>query len=80
VGSIRARTPEEVGAAFTSRGVATQAFTSVSEALAEARAAAAKEDLILVTGSLYTVADARRALLEETGRTQRGDRPPEEEP
>jgi folylpolyglutamate synthase/dihydropteroate synthase len=34
----------------------------VEEALAAARDAAAAVDLILVTGSLYTVADARRAL------------------
>ena len=35
---------------------------TVAEALAAARDAAVPEDLILVTGSLYTVADARRAL------------------
>jgi dihydrofolate synthase/folylpolyglutamate synthase len=35
---------------------------TVEEALAAARDAAAPDDLILVTGSLYTVADARRAL------------------
>ncbi len=63
--SVRARPAEEVGAAFTARGVATQTFPSVAEALAAARAAADETDLILVTGSLYTVADARRALLEE---------------
>ena len=34
----------------------------VAEAIEAARAAAAPEDLICVTGSLYTVADARRAL------------------
>jgi folylpolyglutamate synthase/dihydropteroate synthase len=34
----------------------------VEESLAAARDAAAGDDLILVTGSLYTVADARRAL------------------
>ena len=37
-------------------------FDSVAEALAAAQAAAGADDLILVTGSLYTVADARRAL------------------
>jgi dihydrofolate synthase / folylpolyglutamate synthase len=37
-------------------------FGSVAEALDAARAAAEAGDLILVTGSLYTVADARRAL------------------
>jgi dihydrofolate synthase / folylpolyglutamate synthase len=35
---------------------------TVEESLAAARDAAATDDLILVTGSLYTVADARRAL------------------
>jgi dihydrofolate synthase/folylpolyglutamate synthase len=38
---------------------------SVAEALEAARAEAAEGDLIVVTGSLYTVADARRALSEE---------------
>ncbi len=63
--SVRARPAAEVAGAFSSRGVATQDFGSVAEALGAARAAAASGDLILVTGSLYTVADARRALLEE---------------
>jgi dihydrofolate synthase / folylpolyglutamate synthase len=38
---------------------------SVADAIAAARADAAEGDVILVTGSLYTVADARRALSEE---------------
>jgi len=66
--SVRARRPEGVAAAFSSRGVAAEAFESVPEALAAARDAAGDDDLILVTGSLYTVADARRALLEEPER------------
>jgi dihydrofolate synthase/folylpolyglutamate synthase len=64
-GSVRARPAEEVAAAFTARGVAAQAFPNVAAALRAAREAAAETDLILVTGSLYTVADARRALVEE---------------
>ncbi len=64
-GSVRARPPEEVAAAFTARGVPARAFPSVRDALREAREVAEPGDLILVTGSLYTVADARRALLEE---------------
>jgi dihydrofolate synthase / folylpolyglutamate synthase len=40
--------------------------SSVREALDAARADADEGDLILVTGSLYTVADARRALPEES--------------
>ncbi len=63
--SVRARPASEIAAAFASRGLAAQAFPSVAEALAAARAEAAAGDLILVTGSLYTVADARRVLLEE---------------
>jgi folylpolyglutamate synthase/dihydropteroate synthase len=35
---------------------------SVADAIAAARAAAAPGDAILVTGSLFTVADAKRAL------------------
>jgi dihydrofolate synthase/folylpolyglutamate synthase len=38
---------------------------SVADAIAAARVDAAEGDVILVTGSLYTVADARRALSEE---------------
>ena len=49
---------ERLGAEGTSVAV----FASVAEALDAARAAADQGDLILVTGSLYPVADARRAL------------------
>ncbi len=63
--SVRARPAEEIEAALGSRQVAAQRFSSVAAALAAARAAADAKDLILVTGSLYTVADARRALLED---------------
>jgi dihydrofolate synthase/folylpolyglutamate synthase len=61
---VRARSAEDVEAAFALRGVAAQRFPSVERALEAARADAGVADLILVTGSLYTVADARRALLE----------------
>jgi folylpolyglutamate synthase/dihydropteroate synthase len=40
-----------------------EAFDSVPEALEAARNSAGERDLILVTGSLYTVADARRVLV-----------------
>ncbi len=66
--SPRARPADEIEAELVSRGVATQRFSSVATALAAARTAAGPNDLILVTGSLYTVADARRALLEESTR------------
>ena len=36
-----------------------RSFPNVAEAVQAARAAAAEDDLILVTGSFYTVADAR---------------------
>jgi folylpolyglutamate synthase/dihydropteroate synthase len=37
-------------------------FDTVAAALAAARADAAEDDLVLVTGSFYTVADARPLL------------------
>ena len=52
-----------IAEAFAARGVPVARCTRASaEALDAARAAAAPSDLICVTGSLYTVADARRAL------------------
>jgi dihydrofolate synthase/folylpolyglutamate synthase len=65
VDSVRARPAQEVAAALTAAGVPTETFGSVAEAFAAARKAASEEDLILVTGSLYTVADARRVVVEE---------------
>jgi dihydrofolate synthase / folylpolyglutamate synthase len=47
---------------FAAAAVPVRSFEGVAEALDAARADAAPDDLILVTGSLYTVADARRAL------------------
>ena len=61
--SVRARPADEIGAALVSRGVPTTTYATVEDALAAARDAADVGDVILVTGSLYTVADARRALL-----------------
>lgn len=63
--SPRSRSGGEVADALSSKGVATQTFRSVAAALSAARSAAGEGDVVLVTGSLYTVADARRALLEE---------------
>jgi dihydrofolate synthase/folylpolyglutamate synthase len=65
VDSVRARPAQEVAAALTAAGVPTETFGSVAEAFAAARKAASEEDLILVTGSLYTVADARRVVVED---------------
>jgi dihydrofolate synthase/folylpolyglutamate synthase len=66
--SVRARPAEEVARALALHGIPTQTFGSVEHALAAAREAADDGDLILVTGSLYTVAAARRTL----GVQQRG--------
>ena len=47
---------------FSAEGKPVEVFDSIAAALDAARAAADETDLIVVTGSLYTVADARRAL------------------
>ncbi len=47
---------------FSAEGKPVEMFDSIAAALDAARAAADQADLIVVTGSLYTVADARRAL------------------
>jgi dihydrofolate synthase/folylpolyglutamate synthase len=60
--SPRSRPAAEIASFLTDRGVPTDVHDDVATALAAARAAADDADLILVTGSLYTVADARRAL------------------
>jgi dihydrofolate synthase / folylpolyglutamate synthase len=62
--SVRARPPEEIEAVLAKEGVPSRSFDDVPSALRAAREAASDRDLILVTGSLYTVADARRALSE----------------
>ena len=60
--SPRAREAGEVAEFLASNDIATERFATVADALAAATAAAEADDLILVTGSLYTVADARREL------------------
>jgi dihydrofolate synthase / folylpolyglutamate synthase len=65
VESVRARRPHEVADAMIAHDIPTETFTTVRDALDAAANAASDGDLILVTGSLYTVADARRALLED---------------
>jgi dihydrofolate synthase / folylpolyglutamate synthase len=62
--SPRSRPRDEIAGFLAAHDVPTQTFGSVAEAVAFARNEAAEDDLILVTGSLYTVADARRALEE----------------
>src|SRR5262245_24621614 len=63
VDSVRARPAEAIAAGLIAAGVPTETFGTVEQALEAARDAAAEDDVILVTGSLYTVADARRALV-----------------
>ena len=65
VESVRARPPHEVADAMIAHDIPAETFTTVRDALDAAASAASDGDLILVTGSLYTVADARRALLED---------------
>ena len=67
VDSVRARPAKEVASALTGAGVPTETFASVADALAAARKAASEEDVILVMGSLYTVADARRVVVGASG-------------
>jgi dihydrofolate synthase/folylpolyglutamate synthase len=56
---------ERTAAAVEAAGLDAREAPTVVDAIDAARADAGKDDLILVTGSLYTVADARRALLKE---------------
>lgn len=58
--SVRSAEPDAVAGAFAD--VPVQIHRSVADAIAAARVAAVPGDLILVTGSLFTVADAKRAL------------------
>ena len=61
--SVRSAEPDAVAAAARAAGVTDVAVhPGVADALAAARAAAGPGDAILVTGSLFTVGDAKRAL------------------
>jgi dihydrofolate synthase/folylpolyglutamate synthase len=60
--SVRSVPAEHVAERIAAAGGRVADLGTVEESLAAARDAAAEEDLILVTGSFYTVADARRAL------------------
>ena len=58
--SVRSADPADVAAAFRDEDV--ERAGSVGEAIDAARGAAGRSDAVLVTGSLFTVADAKRAL------------------
>ncbi|HXF57483.1 MAG TPA: Mur ligase family protein [Actinomycetota bacterium] len=58
--SPRSAPPERVASALAAAGVGeVETFATVAQAVEAARGAAEEGDLILVTGSFYTVADAR---------------------
>jgi dihydrofolate synthase/folylpolyglutamate synthase len=57
--SPRSLDPERLAAACDAVGMTADVFSEVAHALDAAEANAEDDDLILVTGSLYTVADAR---------------------
>jgi dihydrofolate synthase/folylpolyglutamate synthase len=58
----RAMDPHELAAAARGLGADVEVVPKVADAVRRARALAAPEDLIFVTGSLYTVGEARQAL------------------
>ncbi|HEY7281654.1 MAG TPA: Mur ligase family protein [Actinomycetota bacterium] len=62
--SARSAPADVAEAALVAAGVPTTTYPSVHDALAVAQAQAQEGDLILVTGSLYTVADARAAIVD----------------
>jgi folylpolyglutamate synthase/dihydropteroate synthase len=54
--------PDQVVAEAASIGVTVETSASVAEAVDRALAAAAPEEFVLITGSLYVVGDARRRI------------------
>ncbi len=58
----RAMSPEDVAAAARSLGVDVEVVRDVPSAVQRAVGMAGEDDLVLVTGSLYVVGEARRAL------------------
>lgn len=65
--SERSGDAEALAARFDAEATPVEVFVGVADALDAARSAAGPGDLILVTGSLYTVADARRSLTPALG-------------
>ena len=58
----RAANPEELAARARAYGVETVVEADVARALGRAQALAGPQDRIVVTGSLYTVGEAKEAL------------------
>ena len=65
--SDRARDTATIVAHLAALGKPVHVFETVADAVDAARTAAERGDCVLVTGSLYTVADARRALERPSG-------------
>jgi dihydrofolate synthase / folylpolyglutamate synthase len=63
--SPRAIPAPVVAAAAERLGIAAEAVSDVASAVERALAMATDDDLVLVTGSLYVVGEARRSLLAE---------------
>jgi dihydrofolate synthase/folylpolyglutamate synthase len=61
--SPRALPPADVASAGAQMGLAVEVASSVADGVALARARAGPEDMLLVTGSLYTVGEARSVLV-----------------
>jgi dihydrofolate synthase / folylpolyglutamate synthase len=59
----RSADPKVLAAALRNAGTDATVAASLPEAIDEVRASVQEDDAILVTGSLYTVAEARRSLL-----------------
>lgn len=68
--SPRALDPALVAGAARSLGAPAEVVADVAGAVARASEAASEEDLVLVTGSLYVVGEARRAILGHSARVQ----------
>ncbi|MGH2711179.1 MAG: bifunctional folylpolyglutamate synthase/dihydrofolate synthase [Actinomycetota bacterium] len=64
----RSLDPEGMAAACEAAGIPAKPFATVEQALEAAESEAEDDDLILVTGSLYTVADARPRYVRVRGR------------
>jgi len=71
--SPRAVPAAEVAAAADGLGIVAEAVSDVADAVRRALALATSEDLVLVTGSLYVIGAARRALLHGDALTRVGD-------
>ena len=59
----RAASPDSLALEMTDRGIDAEQTPDTASALARARELAGPEDLVLVTGSLFVVAEAREAVL-----------------